>query len=133
MAFASPGHFLVHHAGKAGKHVTGLSPEAAERLLAYAWPGNVRELQNAMERAVALAQYEQVTVDDLPEKVRAYQPSHVLIAASDPTELVSLEEAERRYILRVVETLGGNKTLAARILGIGRKTLYRKLAQYGVE
>ena len=126
-------HFLVHHAGKAGKHVTGLSPEAAERLLAYAWPGNVRELQNAMERAVALAQYEQVTVDDLPEKVRAYQPSHVLIAASDPTELVSLEEAERRYILRVVETLGGNKTLAARILGIGRKTLYRKLAQYGVE
>jgi DNA-binding NtrC family response regulator len=125
-------HFLVHHATKAGKHVTGLSPQAAERLLAYTWPGNVRELQNAMERAVALAQYEQVTVDDLPEKIRAYRPSHVLIAAEDPSELVPLEEAERRYILRVVESVGGNKTLAARLLGIGRKTLYRKLQQYGV-
>jgi DNA-binding NtrC family response regulator len=124
-------HFLTHHAVKAGKRVTGLSPQAAERLLAYAWPGNVRELQNAMERAVALAQYEQVTVDDLPEKIRAYRPSHVLIAAEDPSELVPLEEAERRYILRAVESLGGNKTLAARVLGIGRKTLYRKLAQYG--
>ena len=125
-------HFLVHHAEKAGKRVTGLSPQAAERLLAYAWPGNVRELQNAMERAVALAQYEQVTVDDLPEKIRAYRPSHVLIAAEDPSELVPLEEAERRYILRVVESVGGNKTLAARVLGIGRKTLYRKLQLYGV-
>ncbi len=125
-------HFLVHHATRAGKRVGGLSPEAAARLLAYAWPGNVRELQNAMERAVALAQYEQVTVDDLPDKIRAYRPSHVLIAAEDPSELVPLEEAERRYILRVVETVGGNKTLAARVLGIGRKTLYRKLQQYGV-
>jgi len=125
-------HFLVHHAGKAGKRVTSLSPQAAERLLAYAWPGNVRELQNAIERAVALAQYEQVMVDDLPEKIRAYRPSHVLIAADDPSELVPLEEAERRYILRVLESVGGNKTLAARVLGIGRKTLYRKLEQYGV-
>ena len=82
--------------------------------------------------AVALAQYEQVTVDDLPEKIRAYRPSHVLIAAEDPSELVPLEEAERRYILRVVESVGGNKTLAARVLGIGRKTLYRKLQLYGV-
>jgi len=125
-------HFLVHHAAKAGKQVTGLSPQAADRLLAYAWPGNVRELQNAIERAVALAQYEHVTVDDLPEKVRAYRPSHVLIAADDPSELVPLEVAERRYILRVLESVGGNKTLAARVLGIGRKTLYRKLEQYGV-
>jgi len=60
-------------------------------------------------------------VDDLPEKVRAYRPSHVLIAADDPSELVPLEEAERRYILRVVESVGGNKTLAARVLGIGAK------------
>jgi DNA-binding NtrC family response regulator len=125
-------HFLAHHAAKAGKRVTGFTPEAAERLLAYTWPGNVRELQNAMERAVALARYDLVTVDDLPEKIRAYRPSHVLIAAEDPSELVPLEEAERRYILRVVESVGGNKTLAARVLGIGRKTLYRKLVQYGV-
>jgi len=125
-------HFLVHYAAKAGKQVTGLSAQAAERLLAYAWPGNVRELQNSMERAVALTRYDHITVDDLPEKIRAYRSSHVLIAADDPSELVPLEEAERRYILRVVEAVAGNKTLAARLLGIGRKTLYRKLAQWGM-
>ena len=125
-------HFLVHYAAKARKAVTGLSSEAAERLLAYAWPGNVRELQNCVERAVALTRYEEITVDDLPEKVRAYRSSHVLIAADDPSELVPLEEVERRYILRVLEAVGGNKTLAARVLGLERKTLYRKLVQWGM-
>ena len=124
-------HFLTACAARAGKHVSGLAPAAAERLLAYAWPGNVRELQNCMERAVALAQFEHVTVDDLPEKIRAYRASHVLVASDDPSELVPLEEVERRYILRVMEAVGGNKTLAAQTLGIDRKTLYRKLDQYG--
>ncbi len=114
------------------KQVTGLSAAAAERLLAYAWPGNVRELQNCMERAVALTRFEQITVDDLPEKIRAYKPSQLLIDTADPSELLPLEDVERRYILRVVESVGGNKTLAAQTLGIGRKTLYRKLVQYGV-
>jgi two-component system response regulator AtoC len=124
-------HFLAHYAAAAGKHVTALSPAAAERLLAYAWPGNVRELKNCIERAVALTQYEQLTVDDLPEKIQAYRRSHVLVASDDPRELVALEEVERRYILRVMEAVAGNKTLAAQLLGIGRKTLYRKLEQYG--
>src|SRR5206468_130502 len=125
-------HFLGHFAVQMNKRVTGLSPATADRLLAYAWPGNVRELQNCMERAVALTQYEQITVEDLPEKIRAYRRSHVLVASDDPSELVPLEEVERRYILRVMEAVGGNKTLAAQTLGIGRKTLYRKLEQYGV-
>ncbi len=124
-------HFLVRYAAQAGKRVAGFSPTAAERLMAYAWPGNVRELQNCIERAVALAQYEQIAVDDLPERIRAYRRSHVLVASDDPSELVPLEEVERRYILRVMETVGGNKTLAAQTLGLGRKTLYRKLEQYG--
>jgi two-component system response regulator AtoC len=123
-------HFLVHFAKQAGKPVQGISPEAAERLMAYSWPGNVRELQNAMERAVAMARYDQVAVDDLPERIRAYHRSHVLVAGEDPAELVPLEEVERRYILRVMETVGGSKTEAAQVLGVGRKTLYRKLEQY---
>ncbi|HEY2386341.1 MAG TPA: sigma-54 dependent transcriptional regulator [Candidatus Binatia bacterium] len=123
-------HFVEVHAAKAGKEVTGLSPAAAERLLVYPWPGNVRELQNCMERAVALTIYTQVTVDDLPEKVREYTRSHVVVAGDDPSELASLEEMERRYILRVLEVAGGNKTLAAEILGVGRKTLYRKLERW---
>jgi len=114
-----------------GKQVVGLSPQAAERLLAYPWPGNVRELQNCIERAVTLARYEEVMVDDLPEKIRSYRRSHVLVASDDPSELVPLEEVERRYILRVMEAVAGNKTLAARILGLDRKTLYRKLERFG--
>ncbi len=123
-------HFIDRFAARAERTVRGLTPEAAARLMDYAWPGNVRELQNAMERAVALARYEQVTVDDLPEKVRKYQRSHVLVASDDPRELVPLEEVERRYILRVLEAVGGNKTLAADTLGLDRKTLYRKLERY---
>ncbi len=123
-------HFLERAAAKADRAVTGISPEAAERLMAYPWPGNVRELQNCLERAVALARYDQITVDDLPEKIQHHQPSYVVVAADDPSELVSLEEMERRYILRVVEAVAGNKTLAAQILKMGRKTLYRKLDRY---
>ena len=124
-------HFLRSAAARAGKHVTGFSPQSAERLLAYAWPGNVRELQNCVEAAVALTRYEQVAVDDLPERIRSYRRSHVLVTSDDPSELVSMEEVERRYVRRVMEAAGGNKTLAARILGFDRKTLYRKLDQYG--
>jgi two-component system response regulator HydG len=118
-------------APREGTAVTGISPPAAEKLLAYPWPGNVRELQNCVERAVALARYDQIMVDDLPEQIRAYRRSHVLVASDDPSELVPMEEVERRYVLRVLEAVAGNKTLAARVLGFDRKTLYRKLERYG--
>jgi len=123
-------HFLQALAAHADKAVTGLSPAAAERLAHYAWPGNVRELQNCIERAVALARYSEIVVDDLPETIRTYERSHVLVAGDDPSELVPLEEVERRYIARVMEAVGGNKTLAAQVLGVGRKTLYRKLERH---
>jgi len=124
-------HFVDLHAARAGKTVTGLTPAAAERLIAYPWPGNVRELQNCIERAIALTRHPEIQVEDLPETVRSFKRSHVLVAASDPSELVPLAEVERRYVLRVVEAAGGNKSLAAQILGITRKTLYRKLEEYG--
>jgi two-component system response regulator HydG len=122
--------FLVDCATRTGKECRGLSSPVAERLLAYAWPGNVRELQNCLERAVALAEYGELVVEDLPERIRSYRSDDVIVAGSDPTELVPLEEVERRYILRVVEAVGGRKTDAARILGLDRKTLYRKLERY---
>ncbi|HEY4107306.1 MAG TPA: sigma-54 dependent transcriptional regulator [Polyangiaceae bacterium] len=126
-------HYLEHFAAQSQKDVRSLDPEAAERLSAYAWPGNVRELANCMERAVALTRGESVGSADLPEKIRNYRTSHVLVAATDPSELVPLEEVEKRYILRVLEAVGGNKTLAAQVLGLDRKTLYRKLDRYGAE
>jgi two-component system, NtrC family, response regulator AtoC len=124
--------FIETFARQAGKAVVGLSPEAAERLLSYAWPGNVRELRNAVERAVALTRHESITVDDLPERIRAYKVSHVLVASQDPEELVNLAEVEKRYIARVLGAVGGNKSTAARILGIDRTTLYKKLQQYKI-
>jgi DNA-binding NtrC family response regulator len=122
--------FLHTFATRTKKSIQGLSSRAAEKLLSYPWPGNVRELKNAMERAVALSEYDSIAVDDLPEKVRNHRHSHVLVASDDPTELVPLDEVERRYILRVVEAVGGNKTQAAAILRLDRKTLYRKLESY---
>ncbi len=115
------------------RRIRGISPSAAERLMSYSWPGNVRELQNCVERAMALARYDEIVVEDLPEKIRDYHRSHVVVAGDDPSELVSMEEVERRYIARVLEAVGGNKSLAARILGFDRTTLYRKLVRYGME
>ncbi|ATB43429.1 sigma-54-dependent Fis family transcriptional regulator [Cystobacter fuscus] len=121
--------FLEHFATRSGKRVVGLSPAVAQRLLAYSWPGNVRELQNCIERAVALTAYEQLTVEDLPDRIRDYRAPNPQTQNQDVSELVSLEEMERRYIQRVMETVGGSRTLASRILGVDRKTLYRKLGR----
>ena len=99
-------HFIERSAARAKKQVTGLSEGVAEKLLAYHWPGNVRELRNVIERAVALTRFDKLTLEDLPEKIRDYRSSQVVIGGSDPGELVPLEEVERRYILHVVECGG---------------------------
>ena len=122
--------FLGQFAGQHGKAVQRISSAVAERLLAYAWPGNIRELRNCIERAVALARFDELVIDDLPAHVREYRVSHVLLAASDPSELVPLAEVERRYIERVMEAVAGNKRQAAQILGLDRATLYRKLERW---
>jgi len=121
--------FLERFAERHKQPVRALSPGAAEQLLRYRWPGNVRELMNAIERAVALARGDLIEVDDLPERVRDAEETRLEIAAAHVEDLVSLAELERRYITRVLEATGGNKTQAARILGIDRKTLFRKLKQ----
>ena len=125
-------HFLEQSAARSNKQVVEISDKVADKLLGYMWPGNVRELRNAIEHAVALTRYERIAVEDLPEKIRAYHSSHVLVGSNNPTELVPMEEVEQRYILHVLKVVGGNKTLAARMLGFDRKTLYRKLCRYGV-
>ncbi len=122
--------FLEAFAKRSHRAVTRIAAPAAEKLVAYAWPGNVRELQNCMERAVTLARFEEIIVEDLPEKIRDYRSSHLVIAGDDPAELVAMEEVERRYVMRVLEAVGGNKTHAAKVLGIERKTLYRKLDRW---
>jgi two-component system response regulator HydG len=125
-------HFLTQFSGQSSTGVVALSESAAERLLAYPWPGNIRELRNAIERAVALAHYDHLRLEDLPERIRRFEPRHVLVAGDDLEELVSLEEVEKRYILKVMQAAGGNKSLAAQTLGVSRRTLYRKLGEYGL-
>jgi two-component system response regulator HydG len=124
-------HFVERFAAVHRTSVKGLSSPAAERLVSYPWPGNVRELQNCIERAVALARYETLGVDDLPEKLRDYRPARVIVESEDPAELLPMDEIERRYVLRALQAVGGNKTLAAQVLGFDRRTLYRKLERYG--
>jgi DNA-binding NtrC family response regulator len=106
-----------------------VSEEALRRLIAYDWPGNVRELENAIERAVALGSGPIVHVGDLPSNLQYPSAEQ----APDKNELLPLGELERRAILHTLRETSGDKLAAARILGIGKTTLYRKLKQYQLE
>ena len=105
-----------------------ISEDAMQRLIAYDWPGNVRELENAIERAVALGSGPILHAGDLPSNLQF--PTGDRLPEKD--ELLPLEELERRAILRTLRETGGDKLSAARMLGIGKTTLYRKLKQYHV-
>ncbi|HKP56835.1 MAG TPA: sigma-54 dependent transcriptional regulator [Polyangiales bacterium] len=125
-------HFLRAAAERDDRPTLQLSPRVAEHLMRYEWPGNVRELENCIERAVALARFDQVTVESLPEAVRAYRTDRLVIGTNDVEEILPIDELGRRYTLEVIRQLNGNKTRAAQLLGLDRRTLYRKLEQYGV-
>ena len=126
-------HFVKYFANCTEKQVDGISNGAAEKLLSYSWPGNVRELRNAVERAVVLTRFNKLIVDDFPKKIRTYPADELILGTGDPSELVSMEEMERRYILHVIKIVRGNRTMAARILKLDRKTLYRKLLKYKID
>ncbi len=122
--------FIDDCSSRVGKKVVGLSSAAAKRLLDYDWPGNVRELENCMERAVTLTTFDRITLDDLPEKIRSYESSRLVIPDEDPATMPTIEELERSYVHQVLKAVGGNKTHAAQVLGVDRRTLYRKLEKY---
>lgn len=117
--------FLEKFSDESGR-VRTISEDAMARLMAYDWPGNVRELENAIERAVALGSGPILQVGDLPSNL------HYMTGERLPQndEILPLEELERRAILRALRESGGDKLAAARLLGIGKTTLYRKLKQY---
>jgi two-component system response regulator HydG len=119
--------FLERAAARSGKSVNRLGRLVADKLVNYDWPGNVRELENCMERAIALASFDEVTLDDLPSKIREYRPTEVYVTSDDPKDLPPMHIVEQRYIRKVLAAVGGNKTLAAKVLGFDRRTLYRKL------
>ncbi|HUQ02217.1 MAG TPA: sigma-54 dependent transcriptional regulator [Kofleriaceae bacterium] len=122
-------HFLKRIGDRTGKAVTSFSPDASRKLLDYDWPGNVRELENGIERAVAMARMSEIQVEDLPAKIREHHSTRLVIEGDDPSELVTMSEMERRYVRRVLDACGGNKTQAAKVLGIDRRSLYRRLEE----
>ena len=122
--------FLTKFATRAGKDALVLSAAAAKKLTSYNWPGNVREVENCIERAVALARFDHVTEEDLPEKVLAYREDSFVVAVDGESEILTMDELERRYIARALSIVGGNKSRAAQLLGFDRRTLYRKLERY---
>jgi DNA-binding NtrC family response regulator len=107
-----------------------LSPEALAALMSYAWPGNVRELENVLERLALAATGETLDVEDLPASFRERPPARLEAPLFDG--LPSLEEMEKRYLAHVLETLKGNRTRAAEVLGIDRRTLYRMMERFGM-
>ena len=109
-----------------------ISDAVARLLLEYPWPGNVRELFNAMEHALALQDGDEITLGDLPSRIRAWHSAGPAERAEEGGELVTLDEVERRHILRVLQASGGSRQRAATILGVDRKTLYRKLKQFSL-
>ncbi|MCQ4263149.1 sigma-54-dependent Fis family transcriptional regulator [Stutzerimonas stutzeri] len=128
--------FVAHFAARSGRPVRGLAPAVLAQLRRYPFPGNVRELQNAIERAVTFCHGRSIELEHLPTRIADYRDDNahsagaeLLAQLSDGPLLPTLEELEQRYIEHVLKLVDGNKRRAAALLGIGRRTLYRRLGE----
>jgi DNA-binding NtrC family response regulator len=125
--------FVVGAAAKYDRPVKGVEPTALDLLLTYDWPGNVRELSNTVEGMVALARGTELTVEDLPPEIKDR------VAAIEPTSMIrvpvgwTMEQVEREVIRRTLAANDGNRTQTAKVLGIGLRTLHRKINEYGLK
>jgi len=118
--------FMGRHAA-ADEGITGFAPEAMERLMAYNWPGNIRELENCVQHAIALGTGPLLGVGDLPAAILRH-----IAEPTDGDAANTMQELERRAIMRALESSGGDRMRAAKLLGIGKTTIYRKLKEYGL-
>ena len=121
-------HFLKKYQQETGKQLTGMSDSAISFLLRHPWAGNVRELENAIERAVILTYGDHIILEDLPPTLTGGQDDYMTLEKA-LNEQMTLEDLEREYISKILDHTGGNKYKASHILGIDRKTLYRKLGK----
>jgi DNA-binding NtrC family response regulator len=123
--------FLREFAQKNNKNITRFDPDAMDLLMTYSWKGNVRELRAAVEGAVVLGRGETISARDLPQKIRNYHPA--LEQGNLVPANLTVEEAEKQLIIRALQDCQGNRTDAARKLGLSRRTLHRKLHAYHLE
>jgi transcriptional regulator with PAS, ATPase and Fis domain len=128
--------FIRRYSLAAGKDITAISDDAAERLRSYSWPGNIRQLENAIEQAVVLSKNPVLTLEDLPQEVREDLPPPYDNVGNGQllcSDMPSLEEIKKRYALYVMNRTRGNISRAAKILDIDRRSLYRMLARWKIE
>jgi two-component system response regulator HydG len=125
-------HFLIIFSKKNHKQIKGFTPKAMDHLIQYEWPGNVRELMNLIERGVVLSQSNYLDAEDLPVSTTPSSGIPESNLVEENKEHTSLDQVEKDTILKTLEQEGGNKSATARKLGITRKTLHKKLKQYGV-
>jgi DNA-binding NtrC family response regulator len=123
-------HFLRKHEKNYKKAVTGMETDAMDALMKYSWPGNVRELENLVEMLLAYGRSQVVRLSDLPERILQVSAEQKLGSLSD--EVYTLKEAEKQLVINALTKSKGNKSLAAQMLGISRKSLYKKLIDYGL-
>jgi DNA-binding NtrC family response regulator len=124
----------LKHARNSGARATTISEEALALLNQYDWPGNVRELENTIEHAALYSRGSVITPDDLPAKIRARGASVERASKTQSLfeDLPTLDELERRYLIHVLQSVGGSRTRAAEVLAIDRRTLYRMAERYGI-
>jgi two-component system response regulator HydG len=120
-------HFVSRYSKDQNKEISGFSEEVLRILLNYSWPGNVRELENVIQRAITLCQHKVILPEDLPPSMLQKTDKNVLEKAVQ--EKYTIDQLEKKYIRRILVEVGGNKSKAAEILGLDRKTLYRKLQE----
>ena len=125
-------HFVSEFAAQHGRAVRGIAPEARTALLRYDWPGNVRELRNTIESMVLLARGGILLLEDVPDSVRAEDAGGTTRGGAFDLAGRSLAEVERELIRENLKVLGGNREKTAKVLGIGERTLYRKIREYGL-
>ena len=125
-------HFFAIYRDKNKKETKDISRKAMDLLMRYDWPGNIRELENCVERAVILARGEIIAPADLPPAIQALTSSDREVQGLELPSGISLQEVEKALIVKTLEDTGGNRTRAAEILGINRRTLQNKLKEYGI-
>ena len=126
-------HFFTIYGRKNKKELKNISPKTMDLLCRYDWPGNIRELENCVERAVIMARQEIIVPEDLPANIRVELPGEEGEGALCLLPGISLAAMEKALILKTLQDAGDNRTRAAEILGINRRTLQNKLKEYGIQ
>jgi len=127
-------HFIGFHAEKTGKNILGFTPEAMRLMVAYRWPGNIRELRNSVEYAFVLARGKSIGPEHLPEKITSFNPLNTnLPQKAERKDIVTVGLSEKEKLLDALQRADGNQTKAAKILGVSRITVWKRIKKYGIQ